>query len=72
MLNHPLRCLTTAFFHSQELDSSHHRASVAVMGVEARAADALAAARAEHDATLARNLSFMVRGALRRGMISIV
>lgn len=31
-----------------------------VMDVEARAADALAAARAEHDATLARHLGFMV------------
>jgi len=31
------------------------------MGAEARAAEALAAARAEHDATLARHLSFMVR-----------
>jgi len=45
----------------QELDSSQHRASVVVMDTEARAAKALEVARAEHDATLARHLSFMVR-----------
>jgi len=44
----------------QELESSQHRAAAVVMDVEGRAAEALAAARMEHDATLARHLSFMV------------
>jgi hypothetical protein len=52
--------ITLATAQTQELDSSQHRASVVVMDVEARAAEALAAARTEHDATLARHLSFMV------------
>jgi hypothetical protein len=39
------------------------RAAAVVDAAESRCVDALAAARAEHDAALARHLSFMVRRA---------
>lgn len=45
----------------QELENAARRASIMLADAEARGADALAAARAEHEAALARHLSFMVR-----------
>jgi hypothetical protein len=44
----------------QELECTQQRAAAMVTDVEARAAEALMTARMEHDATLARHLSFMV------------
>lgn len=44
----------------QELDAAHARSSSLLADAEGRAADALAVARAEHEAALARHLSFMV------------
>ncbi len=46
----------------QELDEARRRGAATASELQGRASEALAAARAEHEAALARHLSFMVRG----------